>query len=204
MSKSEKITLFPLKMVLFPGEDAPLHIFESRYKKMVSSCINTDNPFGIILNASSGMKKIGCTAQIVDVLKEYESGEYDIVVKGVQRFEIMDKKKDDNLWVGDVQMLPADNISKSAKLLETMQDMYLKILMMAEANIDYEAELNKKTSYEFAQMVQLPNHIKQTLIELPDEQKRIKLLMRVFKKALNILETRHQQKDELKSEDLFN
>ena len=61
-------------MVLFPGEDAPLHIFESRYKKMVSSCINTDNPFGIILNASSGMKKIGCTAQIVDVLKEYESG----------------------------------------------------------------------------------------------------------------------------------
>ena len=96
MSKSEKITLFPLKMVLFPGEDLPLHIFEDRYKKMVSSCIDTDNPFGIILNANSGMKKIGCTAQIVDVLKEYESGEYDIVVKGMQRFEIVEKKKDDN------------------------------------------------------------------------------------------------------------
>ena len=81
---------------------------------------------------------------------------------------------------------------------------YLKILMMAEVNIDYEQELNKQTSYEFAQMVRLPNHIKQTLIELPDEEKRIKLLMRVFKKALNILETRHQKNNELKSEDLFN
>ena len=204
MSKSEKITLFPLKMVLFPGEDAPLHIFESRYKKMVSSCINTDNRFGIILNASSGMKKIGCTAQIVDILKEYKSGEYDIVVKGVQRFEIMDKKKSDNLWVGDVQMLPIDNLSKPDKLLEIMQDMYLKILMMAEIDIDYEQELNKKTSYEFAQMVRLPNHIKQTLIELPNEKKRIELLMRVFKKALNILELQHKKNDTLKSEDLFN
>mgnify|MGYP001171711459 CR=1 FL=1 len=203
MSKPEKITLFPLKMVLLPGEDIPLHIFESRYKKMVSSCIDTDNPFGIILNASSGMKKIGCTAQIVDVLKEYESGEYDIVVQGVQRFEIMDKKKDDNLWVGNIQLLPPDNISKSVQIVEKMQDMYLKILMMAEVNIDYEQELNKKTSYEFAQMVKLPNHIKQTLIELPTERKRLELLMKVFKRALNLLELRHE-KNELNSEELFN
>ena len=203
MSKPEKITLFPLKMVLLPGEDAPLHIFENRYKKMVSTCIDTDNQFGIILNASSGMKKIGCTAQIVDVLKEYESGEYDIVVQGIQRFEIMDKKKNDNLWVGSVQLLPPVNISKSAGLLQKIQDMYIKILMLAEINIDYEQELNKKTSYEFAQIVNLPNHIKQMLIELPTETKRLELLMRVFKRALNLLELKHKKND-LNSEELFN
>ena len=45
-----KIPLFPLNMVVLPFEKVPLHIFEPRYKKMISESIENNSPFGIVLN----------------------------------------------------------------------------------------------------------------------------------------------------------
>ena len=43
------LPLFPLNLVLFPGMDLPLHIFEERYKDMIGECLNQDSPFGVVL-----------------------------------------------------------------------------------------------------------------------------------------------------------
>ena len=43
-----RIPLFPLGLVLLPGEPVPLHIFEPRYKEMVRVCLDGDHPFGIV------------------------------------------------------------------------------------------------------------------------------------------------------------
>ena len=88
------IPLFPLNLVLLPNEELSLHIFESRYKKMITNCLEKNNNFGVILKTHSKQYNIGCTAKIVDVLETYDTGEYDIVVKGDKRFNInnIDKK----------------------------------------------------------------------------------------------------------------
>ena len=44
-----RIPLFPLDIVLFPGQAMPLHIFEPRYREMTRHCIDTQSPFGIVL-----------------------------------------------------------------------------------------------------------------------------------------------------------
>ena len=75
-----KIPLFPLNLVLLPNEELSLHIFESRYKKMITECLENDNNFGVVLKTPRKQYNIGCTAKIVEVLESYDNGEYDIVV----------------------------------------------------------------------------------------------------------------------------
>ena len=74
-----RIPLFPLEVVLFPGMPLPLHIFEPRYRIMLARCINEKIEFGIILTLGTELSKIGCTAEIVEKLKEYPDGRVDIL-----------------------------------------------------------------------------------------------------------------------------
>jgi Lon protease-like protein len=83
-----KIPLFPLDVVLFPGAALPLHIFEERYKEMISECLRADAAFGVVRAQREGLAVTGCSARIVQVLERYDDGRMDILCEGVQRFEI--------------------------------------------------------------------------------------------------------------------
>ena len=76
----KNIPLFPLNIVALPKEKIPLHIFEPRYKRMIKNSINSGEPFGIVHQDQDGFKSIGCSVKIVNVIKEYPSGEFDIIV----------------------------------------------------------------------------------------------------------------------------
>jgi Lon protease-like protein len=83
-----KIPLFPLDVVLFPGAALPLHIFEDRYKEMVASCVDLDEPFGVVRAQIEGLSVVGCTARITKMLQRYPDGRLDILCEGGDRFEI--------------------------------------------------------------------------------------------------------------------
>jgi Lon protease-like protein len=81
-----RIPLFPLGLVLLPGMALPLHIFEERYKQMISECLAERTPFGIVWFDGQSIRSIGCTARIIEVLHRYEDGRMDILTRGEQRF----------------------------------------------------------------------------------------------------------------------
>ena len=83
------LPLFPLKVVLFPRTDLALHIFEERYKQMIGECLEHRWEFGIALVEESSLAPIGCTASITRVVKKYDDGRMDILVRGQRRFEIL-------------------------------------------------------------------------------------------------------------------
>ena len=83
------LPLFPLELVLFPGGELPLHIFEDRYKEMIGEAISESTEFGIVLANSKGLANIGCTATVDRVLREYTDGRLDILTVGRRRFEIL-------------------------------------------------------------------------------------------------------------------
>lgn len=85
---SHILPLFPLNVVLFPQSQLPLHIFEERYKTLISECITYDNVFGINLVHEQQMQTIGCTALVKEVTKRYDDGRMDIVVEGVRRYTL--------------------------------------------------------------------------------------------------------------------
>ena len=90
------LPLFPLNTVLFPGMPLSLHIFEDRYKRMIGECIDSGNPFGVVLikrgqEANGPLAEpheIGCTARIIEV-EPLSEGRMNIVVLGQKRFRIL-------------------------------------------------------------------------------------------------------------------
>ena len=93
----KNIPLFPLNIVALPKEKIPLHIFEPRYKRMIKSSIKSGEPFGIVFEDQDGFKRIGCSVKIINVIKEYPSGEFDIVVEGQHCFQIQNKVQENDL-----------------------------------------------------------------------------------------------------------
>jgi Lon protease-like protein len=83
------LPLFPLQVVLLPGAELPLHIFEDRYKEMIGEAIRDRIEFGVILANEKGIVNTGCTALIDKVLREYPDGRMDILARGRRRFEIV-------------------------------------------------------------------------------------------------------------------
>ena len=180
------IPLFPLNIVALPKEKIPLHIFEPRYKRMIKNSINSGEPFGIVLQDQDGLKSIGCSVKIINVIKEYPSGEFDIIVEGQQCFQIKNKvQENDNLWVGTVSYLK-DHYDINEDLLDKIRDQYLHIILKLGVNEDMERHINKNKSFDFIEFINLPNKIKQELIEEDNENKRLTIINQIFTAVMSI------------------
>jgi len=95
VDKTKKVPLFPLGVVLLPEMLLPLHIFEERYKQMISECLNQNRPFGIVLFDGTAIRSVGCMAAITEVTRHYDDGRMDIITEGKDRFvihEIIEEK----------------------------------------------------------------------------------------------------------------
>src|SRR5215472_5548067 len=100
-----RIPLFPLNVVLLPGADLPLHIFEPRYRRMVKNCLQDQSPFGILLVLPGGTARVGCTAEITKVIRRYEGGRLDSPARGRDPFRVTGLYTDDPLVEGTVEYL---------------------------------------------------------------------------------------------------
>jgi Lon protease-like protein len=83
------LPLFPLEVVLLPANVLPLHIFEDRYKEMIGEAIRNQSEFGMVQASEKGILNVGCSATVLEVLKEYPDGRMDIVCGGSRRFEVL-------------------------------------------------------------------------------------------------------------------
>src|SRR5579872_7511647 len=83
------LPLFPLQVVLLPGAELPLHIFEDRYKEMIGEVLRERQEFGVVLANEKGIVNTGCSATVDKVLREYPDGRMDILTRGRRRFEIV-------------------------------------------------------------------------------------------------------------------
>ncbi len=108
------LPLFPLQVVLLPGADLPLHIFEDRYKEMMAEVIRDRQEFGVILANEKGIVNTGCTAMIDKVLREYPDGRLDILARGRRRFEIMRLNDERSFLRGSVEFFDDDEESPIA------------------------------------------------------------------------------------------
>src|SRR3954469_2642180 len=79
---TDRFPLFLLPIVLLPSEVVPLHVFEERYKLMIGECVESDAEFGIVWLADDGLRSVGCTARVTQVLAELEDGRLNILVAG--------------------------------------------------------------------------------------------------------------------------
>ena len=82
------LKLFPLSLVSFPTKIVPLHIFEERYKILISECINNKSEFGIVYQNNNSLADFGCSMKVLKVVKNYPDGRMDIISKGKNIFKL--------------------------------------------------------------------------------------------------------------------
>ena len=95
MSEENVIGLFPLQLVVVPGEVVPLHIFEERYKRLVGET-RDGGEFGIVLAEEDSLRECGCTVRVAEVLEQLDDGRLNILVEGSRRFRLVEVREPDD------------------------------------------------------------------------------------------------------------
>ena len=128
-----ELPLFPLNVVLFPGQTLPLHIFEPRYRIMIQRCIELNQPFGVVLvdDENSSPHTIGTAARITQV-ERLPDGRMNILTVGVERFILQNiYEGTDEYLIGSAVFYPfAEDIQPTPELVKTTVVRLRKYLML--------------------------------------------------------------------------
>jgi ATP-dependent Lon protease len=170
----DRIPLFPLNVVLFPGEPLPLHIFEPRYRRMIRECLDAKSPFGMLLALKDGVARVGCSAEILEVTKRYEDGRVDILTVGRDRFRIVELSTDDPLLHGQVDYLIDDESSPDPRKRKELIELYEVCHTLLFSGLPRNLEEPQPELISFAITGILPIDLlwKQQILELRSEAER--------------------------------
>jgi len=170
---STRIPLFPLEVVLFPGEMLPLHIFEPRYKEMIRECEEKKQPFGVVLAEEDGIAEVACTAELLQVAKTYDNGEMDIITVGRRIFRIVEVIEERSFYEAQVEFI-ADKAPPHQVPSTALLQLFEKCYRAAYQNQPDRAALAKApvVSYHIAGALPLELSYKQKLLEMRDEEER--------------------------------
>jgi Lon protease-like protein len=181
------LPLFPLPLVLLPTEVVPLHIFEDRYKEMIALCLDEHREFGIVWLSDSGLKEVGCTASVAEVLEQMEDGRMNILVRGGTPFRLLEKQEEHAYPAGTVEILGDQGIAEPEETGGEARERYADLLESLTDERPEQAALAELSSYEMAASVDIDLDVKQGLLELRSEEARLRLLARLFKAGIKSL-----------------
>lgn len=191
------LPLFPLDVVLFPGTPLPLHIFEPRYKELISECLETKKAFGIVRvkaeeaneeevgaeEQDTRLADVGCTAEIIAVTKTHPDGRMDIVTEGRERFEVLELNEERSYLQGDVLFFRDDPSDASPEETAYAVKLHAEILAIAGAKQSLPEQL-QQLSFHLAGSLPLDLDFKQALLEMRSEAERIKAVVTAFEAIL--------------------
>jgi ATP-dependent Lon protease len=172
--RPDRIPLFPLNVVLLPGVDLPLHIFEPRYRQMVKKCLEEKSEFGMLLSTPDGVARVGCTAEILELVKRYDDGRMDILTVGRAPFRVVELYKDQPLLEGEVDYLEDRETQVNASVRRELVELYETCHTLIFE--DYPKNLDDESLGELSYLVTgtLPMELlwKQQILELRTEASR--------------------------------
>jgi Lon protease-like protein len=168
-----EIGLFPLNLVLLPGEQAPLHVFEPRYKELIGECLAEDEEFGLVLADDDGIREIGTRAGVIEVLERFDDGRLNIVVEGRERFRLIELTEGRAFATAEIADIDDDGENPTEEEVEQCLAAYDRVVKEAEAeleDLDFDAD---SIAFQIAARVDFGTEIKQGLLELQSERERV-------------------------------
>jgi Lon protease-like protein len=194
----ESFPLFPLGIVLLPTEIVPLHIFEERYKLMIGECVERESEFGIVWLSNDGLKEVGCTARVAEVLDRMEDGRMNILAQGCRPFRLVRKIEELPYPAGDVELL--DDLDDGDEALSvTAREAYADLVEHVTDNRPGVDELDGLTAYGMAATIELDAAPKQDLLEERSEDERLRTVGTLFSTALERIASAEEAQERAKS-----
>jgi len=186
---SQTLPIFELPIVLLPEERIPLHIFEERYKRMIERAIATGEPFGILLNDDAGARAVGCTAYVTELLERYEDGRLDVVVTGGEPFRVLDRFDTQDDPSAETEIIDETLIGAGGgEAADPARRAFIELAERASGERPDAEQIAGESAYGLAARVELPAETKQELLQLRDEETRMKVLAAALRTLLRVLD----------------
>jgi Lon protease-like protein len=189
------LPLFPLELVLFPGQSLSLHIFEERYKEMIGECIEGQTEFGVIQAKENSIVNIGCTASVTEVARRYDDGRMDIETAGQRRFELLFLDQERSFLRAAVQFFDDEDAASTGDPVHRSQalDLHAEVLELLFTDAQERAKIQhvdaQARALSFLMMGPLPvdNDFKQSLLAMRSEAERMERVTDCLEKLLSHL-----------------
>ena len=169
--RPERIPLFPLNVVLLPGAELPLHIFEPRYREMAKNCLEEKSEFGMLLSLPKGVAHVGCTAEIRAVVQRYQDGRMDILTAGRAPFRVVELFMEDQLLEGHVDYLDDRETPSSPRIQRELVELFeaCHTLIFDDYPKNLQGAPSEELSYLVAATLPMDLLWKQQILELRSE-----------------------------------
>lgn len=194
------IPIFPLGIVVYPGENLNLHIFEPRYKQLINECHAAKKPFGIPTVIANKIEDYGCMVEITELSETYDNGEMDIKTKGMKVFRVLEiiTEVPDKLYSGAIVNYP-DNYGKGVpELMRKVMNSIRELHLLLKVNKDFKKPDNELNSYEVAHHIGLSLEEEYELLKLLDERQRQEYLKRHLARAIPMVAGMEKLKEKIK------
>ncbi len=194
------VPIFPLSIVVYPGEDLNLHIFEPKYKQLIKECFDQKKPFGMAVVINNKVNELGTLVEIVEISKMYDSGEMDIKTRGQKIFRVLEIINDvpDKLYSGAIVSYLA-NTDHGKKLLMTKVVAAIKELhKLLKVTRPFQKEEEQLTSYDVAHHAGLTLEEEYEFLSLTNELQRQEYLKRHLAKVLPVVAEMELLKEKIK------
>ncbi|CAD5971242.1 Lon protease 2 [Planktothrix tepida] len=202
-----ELPLFPLpEVVLFPGRPLPLHIFEFRYRIMMSTILNTDRRFGVLMfDPNQGqVASVGCCAEIVQY-QRLPDDRIKMLTLGQQRFRVLEAVREKPYLVGLVEWIEDEPPQQDLRPLATEVERLLRDVVhlsgkLMEQNIELPddiPDLPTELSYWVASNLYGVATEQQTLLEMQNTVARLEREVEILTSTRNHLAARTALKDAL-------
>ncbi len=184
------IPIFPLQVVVFPGEPLNLHVFEPRYKQLVRDCLAENKPFGIPAARGTQPLERGTLMTIKEIAKEYPDGRLDIRTEGESVFEILTVVKEipEKLYSGAIVTYPENNLQQTESRIGGLifsEVARLYALMQVEEKLPPGGETFN--AYQIGHLVGLSYEQEYELLSIFDETQRLEYLRRHLKEIAPVV-----------------
>ncbi|MGC1415826.1 MAG: LON peptidase substrate-binding domain-containing protein [Candidatus Acidiferrum sp.] len=172
--RPDRIPLFPLNVVLLPGADLPLHIFEPRYLEMVGRCLKEKSEFGVLLALPKGVVRVGCTAEIIEVVRRNSNNTLDILTVGREPFRVIDFFDENPLAEGYVDYLEDRDAPLNPTIGKELVELYetCHTLIFEDYPKNTDPEPSARFSFVVAGTLPMDLLWKQQILELRTEADR--------------------------------
>jgi Lon protease-like protein len=208
-AESGRLRLFPLNTVLFPGAVLNLHVFEPRYKQLISECLEEGAPFGVALiregddagDPAVSPYEVGTTAEIGDVTP-LEEGRFYINTVGRRRFRIDRVVDRDPYLLVEVTYIPEEQAGDPRtveRLIDEIRGVFREYLRLLVEFSGMHADIELPSdpvdaSFLIGDALQVADSMKQRLLELSSTEQRLTVELGFLRRLLPQLRTLLERK----------
>ncbi len=193
------VPIFPLALVVYPGEALNLHIFEPRYKQLITDCFADSKPFGIPVVLKNGIAEMGVLVEITEIVQVYDDGKMDIKTKGLEVFSILEITGEipHKLYNGAVVNYPSNDIKPKPFIAFKILDSVYILHRLLNVSKHFKKNVSELLSYDIAHHSGLSLEQEYEVLALCKEEERLEYLRRHLEKVIPVVAGMEQLKQKI-------